>query len=253
MSDERQIYLPFKCPSCGVNLKIKADRLNQQYGCKNCEKKFYINRTGDMVIGPRPAGGSSDKHGIQIDSTGPSVAKPKKPKKPPLINLTPKAQMGIAVACVSLLIFGTIQFLPASGGANLPTTLKGRAQYVCDAVVQNDMESLKPLVSSSTHGSIRPLVQVVRSRLKMRPADVTAKATAKVLFQSQTSGKAGAIGRIELPIATTPTDDPVTETAQKKEDKTKSREFEFMMHWTIGSDKQWILDANETVKEMGGS
>lgn len=259
MTEERHLYLPFKCPSCGVDLKIKADRLNQQYGCKNCEKKFYINRTGDIVIGTRPAGSSSDKHGIQIDPTG-GIPTSKAKKKKPLVNITPKAQMGIAVAGVALLIFGTIQFLPASGGADLPTTLKGRAQYVCDAIVQKDADSLKKITSSSTRGSIRELIAGVRKSVRMRPMELSAKVTTKVLFQNEATGKAGSLGTIEVASIAAPTDDSTAKksaepasAAKSKADDNDSRTMQFMMHWTLGSDKQWILDAEETVKEMGGN
>ncbi|MCA8996803.1 MAG: hypothetical protein KDA80_07455, partial [Planctomycetaceae bacterium] len=52
---KKWLRLEAKCPNCGVQAKVRVDRLNQKFRCKRCGTAMYFDRSGKWKLGLPPA------------------------------------------------------------------------------------------------------------------------------------------------------------------------------------------------------
>lgn len=134
-------YLPIECPNCGFQGKVKIERLNQTFHCKQCNQTFHVSRDG-TIPGERPADAPSMDH-----------AGPAKPDEAPwieraFVQLPPAAKWVVAGVFVLLLALPVVWWMQPV--EPLPGDIEDRAALTCKSLAAGDWKTIKRMAKKGT-------------------------------------------------------------------------------------------------------
>jgi hypothetical protein len=140
-------FLPVECPRCGAKGRLRIDRLDRSFTCKQCKRIFHVGVSG-ILPGERPPDPKDESGAIDqftIRAAPPSMIE-RLWKKIPKDG---KALVGGGMF-IGLLVFCNIIYFWFFSGGGMPTKLLDRAKFVGEAYARKDLETLAPLIASDT-------------------------------------------------------------------------------------------------------
>jgi hypothetical protein len=237
------------CPRCGRSGHAKIERLNRSFVCRECQAKFYIDHTGQRVLGDPPWAKARAKD------------KDKAAERDGFENLPPKharslrarmktvwrtlvyrwqscpswARVSIVAAPAVLLAAALLirSWLPARD--DLPTALLERARFVGGAFGRDDEGDLRAISAGWSGGAAADWMAADR------PADwptgdetTPVNVEAKIAFQNDAAREASVMLTVYCP-------------GRAFDAAGGTAATQLKTYWTLGEDGLWYLDGRRTL------
>ena len=220
-------FLPIECPNCGFQGKVKIERLDQTFHCKQCNQTFHVTRDG-TIPGERPPDAPS------MVEVPPMRDEPTRLEQA-FVGLPPAAKWGVLGALVLLLALGLVYlFQPAEP---LPGELEARVNLACKSLAAGDWKTLKRLAKKGTSGDLGKWYDLVRPDDWSDVADetqVTIKLEGKAQKLKGYEGTHAMVDKVlQFSITAAGNARPLNVSLVFSEDK----------------ESQWWLDGQQTLKE----
>ena len=237
------------CPRCGRSGHAKIERLNRSFVCRECQAKFYIDHTGQRVLGEPPWAKARAKE------------KEKAAERDGFKNLPPKhrrslrarlktiwrtlvfrwqncpswGRVTVVAAPAVLLAAALLVWSSIPARDDLPTALLERARFVGEAFGRNDSDDLRVISAGWSGGA------AVDWMAADRPGDWPAgdettpvSVESKVAFQNDAAREASVMLTVYCPSGAFDSGGG-TAAAQLK------------TYWVLAEDGLWYLDGRRTL------
>lgn len=247
--------IPMSCPSCGRRGNVPPDRLNSRLHCKKCDAVFYMDATGQVILGDpadkekkgraaKPAKARSSEVSMDVSSELAEIAE--KVPKP--------IRIGGTVALMLALIYFFVP-MPNLGGAPLPgpDDLLGRAGYVAEhAFMDQKAGNLRKISAPGTETDARQWLQELRPKFNYtgpkRQGNIVL-VSGSISEQDDSAGTALVLVNLMPPnpeIKKNEADTPGPWPGYRVKG-----EFRLPLYWTKGADGEWLLDGTKTLESLG--
>ncbi|RUL86172.1 hypothetical protein [Tautonia sociabilis] len=231
--------IPMSCPNCGSQGEVPLDRLNSRLKCRKCGTMFYMDETGQIVLGdpnaPRKNGRRAHAKqagpGLDVDLDLSRMVR----------DLPKPVRIGALGLAILVAIGYGVSTLLASIG--LPKDVEGRTKYVGELFVDNKVDDLRALATPETaddlvrwHEETRPDLAFEGPRVDQN--DVSTSAV--VMDSSDTAAQSF----VSLLVTNAP---PVPRGAATIDEGPQSK-LTLVLYWKKSGD-QWLVDGARTLQE----
>ena len=229
-AEDELAHVPIQCPQCGYHGKVRIDRLDRGFSCKECEARFYIDHTGQVMLGDPPPKEEPIYGAPQTRrAEAPSGIAKWIPQAAQRFQQAPRAAKIATAAAPILLLLAVAGLWAATRGEPLPESLLDRAMLAGESVARKDSGRLAALATSS--GDARQWLNKARpdSWKPVNAPNAFVDVRPRVISQAETEAM------VSLTIARpTPGDSPEA--------------VKLITYWT--NSGEWLLDAERTLEAM---
>ncbi len=137
--------IPMTCPACGRRGNVPPNKMNARLHCKKCDAVFHMDMTGQAVLG-EPGSEAAKAH------------RPARAREPITFRMGPSSltrvpwplKLGVGVVVLAALAW----FLIPRIAPSLPEELVPRAEYIGQAFVNGDADSMHKVVDPATRDAL---------------------------------------------------------------------------------------------------
>ena len=241
--------VPIDCPRCGRTGHAKIERLNRSFVCRECQAKFYIDQTGQRVLGEPPWAKARGKRKHKAaDRDGLDALPPK--HRPSLRsrlwavwrtlvfrwrNCPSWARVAIVAAPAVLLTAALLLRASIPARDDLPGGLLDRARFVGEAFARNDAGNLRAISAGWSGGAAVDWMAADRPG-EWPDGDETTpvRVEVKIAFQNEAAREAAVMVTVYRPGG-------AFDSAGGK------AAAELKTYWTLAEDGLWYFDGQQTL------
>ncbi len=241
-------FLPVTCPKCGFEGKVKIQKLDRSFTCRQCRRVFHLSLEGE-VLGQRQAGLAVDSHDAYVKANRESW----------IIKKFDAIPRPIKFGAVGAIVLGAIYWLVVTLSAPkvvIPESLDERAILFARAVVRNDLATVKKLTWSESFKKAQEWVKSVRQSdwpttltdndINVRVADKFRNTIRSNMATSDAECDAGLELVIQLPGATASAPASGASNAGSQSGLPSTQLLTF---WKQKSTLEWRFDGERTARE----
>jgi hypothetical protein len=149
-AEDELAHVPIQCPQCSYLGKVRIDRLDRGFTCSECASRFYIDNTGQCMLGDPPP----------KKETAYGAPPPRRTETPSDVakwahqtierfQQSPRIVKIAAAAAPLFLLLAVAGLWAATRGEPLPDGLLDRAVIAGECVAREDSRRLASLSTSS--------------------------------------------------------------------------------------------------------
>ncbi len=154
--------IPMACPSCGRRGNVPPDKLNARLHCKKCDAVFYMDMSGNIVLGNPPSSTSSGKSSAVIPTRRDEPVDLIGDLVEAVTSIPKGVRIGIAAVAGLVLVYWLIGKIGLFGEP-VPTSLIDRSTYAAEAWVDGKGSWLRSLAVSGTEADVDKWLESTRS------------------------------------------------------------------------------------------
>jgi hypothetical protein len=240
--------LPVQCPGCGVNYRVPPNRLGSQLHCPKCNAYFYLDNTGNFLLGKRPKP-------VEEKSAYAKAA-----AEPELNLLVHWRRIPLAVRALAIVaVVGVVGALAVQWAnrarLNIPDDLIGRGKYATAAILHGDNQQLDAVAAPGTAPQLEAWADTVRGLCVQK--GIGADATLWVEAGRPDSKTHTAVVTVMIipPASATVADAAApaggshaqpASLSDRQRPAVSDRSLSIRLYWTQDEQGQWLLDGENT-------
>jgi hypothetical protein len=215
---------------CGVKTRVKTSRLGQKLRCRNCQTIMHLGEDGVWRLGLPPEKAEDDSMWFRAPQ-GAYWHMRDLTRSVPLLR-----HRVVLVALAAALIFAIgVAVATWPDRVTSPSTLMGRAIFLCDALLAENAAAFQACVDSTPDADGLQLYDKVRTRLARTFAAAKPEVRLRILYENADQGT----GCVIADFCSVP-----------DERSAEQRKVSIALFCTKTGDGTWLLDAKRTAADL---